>query len=81
MLKHASERGVVIVNISQCVAGSVEMARYDTGYQLKDTGIISGYDSTVESALTKLMFLQAQYTDNDRIRDFMDKAIAGEISR
>ena len=44
ILKEATERGVTIVNISQCVAGFVEMTRYDNGYQLKDTGVISGHD-------------------------------------
>lgn len=80
LLRQASQRGVVIVNISQCVAGSVEMGRYDTGYQLKDLGIISGYDSTVEAAITKLMFLLAQYSDPRTIRSLMSQSIAGEMS-
>ena len=46
-LKEATGKGKIIVNISQCMAGSVEMGRYDTGYQLKEAGVISGHDSTV----------------------------------
>lgn len=80
LLQEASERGVVIVNISQCVAGQVEMERYDTGFQLKNAGVVSGYDSTVEAALTKLMHLQGLYRDNSIVRKLMHQSIAGEIS-
>ena len=81
LLKRASERGIIIVNISQCVAGTVEMKRYGAGYQLQDIGVVSGYDSTVEAAVTKLMYLQACYTDTNIIRKLMNEPIAGEISR
>lgn len=79
-LHEGTKRGVTIVNISQCAAGSVEMARYDTGFQLKNAGVISGYDSTVECAIAKLMFLQAEYSDPLIIRELMNTSIAGEIT-
>ena len=81
LLYEASLRGVIVVNISQCVAGNVEMGRYETGYQLKDSGVVSGYDSTVEAAVTKLMHLQALYQDHRVIRNMMHQSIAGEITR
>jgi L-asparaginase len=80
LLKEASSRGVIVVNISQCIAGCVEMSRYDTGYQLKNAGVISGRDSTVEAAVTKLMYLQARYNDHHLIRNYMSRSIVGEIS-
>ena len=80
LLKEASCRGVTIVNISQCMSGRVEMGRYDTGYQLKSAGVVSGYDSTVESAVTKLMYLQARYNDCHVIRGYMNRSISGEIT-
>ena len=79
-LKEATDNGKIIINISQCMAGKVEMGRYDTGYQLKSAGVLSGYDSTVESAVTKLMYLQARFDDQDTIREYMRKSIRGEIS-
>ena len=81
LLKDASLRGVTIVNITQCISGSVEMGRYDAGYQLKEAGVVSGYDSTVESAVTKLMYLQAKYTDNNLIRSNMTRCLCGEMTK
>ena len=81
LLKQATERGINIVNISQCAAGTVEMARYDNGYQLKNAGVISGYDSTVESAVTKLMHLQGHYTDWRIIRKMMNLPMRGEFTQ
>ena len=60
--------------------GKVQMGRYDTGYQLQEAGVISGYDSTVESAVTKLMFLQSYYEDPEQIRHLMTQSIRGEIT-
>ena len=79
-LKEATRKGKIIVNISQCMAGSVEMGRYDTGYQLKEAGVISGHDSTVESAVTKLMYLQGIYSDWHQVKNYMQRSIRGEIS-
>lgn len=79
-LKKATERGIIIVNISQCVEGFVAMERYDTGFQLKDAGVVSGRDGTVEAAVTKLMHLLARYDDTQLIHQLMSQSIAGEIT-
>lgn len=79
-LREGNKNGKIIVNISQCMAGMVEMGRYDTGYQLKSAGVVSGFDSTVESAVTKLMYLQARFDDPDKVRCYMTQSIRGEIT-
>lgn len=80
VLRDATDRGVNIVNVTQCEAGKVEMGLYSTGFHLLEAGVVSGYDSTVEAAVTKLMHLQARYTDQDTIRKELNRSLAGEIT-
>lgn len=80
LLREASAREIVIVNVTQCSAGTVEMERYETGYQLLQSGIVSGYDSTTESAVTKLMFLLGHGHTAEEVREQMSRPLAGEIT-
>ena len=80
LLNEAYARGIIIVNITQCAAGPVQMARYSGGFLLKNAGVISGYDSTVECAIAKLMHLLAHSTDADFIRRQMNRPLCGEIT-
>ena len=80
-LREGTKNGKVIVNISQCMQGAVEMSRYDCGYHLQEAGVISGKDQTVESAVTKLMFLQSHYeNDPQTVRQLMTQSLRGEIT-
>ena len=79
-LSEAIKRGVTIVNVTQCMSGSVEMWRYDTGVHLKQIGVVSGYDITTEAAVTKLMYLLGNYTDVGEVRMMLNKSLRGEIS-
>lgn len=80
-LKEATERGIVIVNITQCTSGGVEMERYETGMHLLEAGVISGYDSTPECAVTKLMFLLGHGLSVEEVRQKMNSPLAGEITK
>lgn len=79
-LRELSDRGVIVVNVTQCSTGTVEMSRYETGLQLLQAGAINGYDSTVESVVTKLMFLLGHGYSKDQIIELMNTDIAGEAT-
>ncbi|MBO4593707.1 MAG: type I asparaginase [Bacteroidaceae bacterium] len=80
-LRESTKSGKVIVNVSQCIQGRVEMSRYDCGYHLQEAGVISGRDITVESAVTKLMYLLARYPDEpDAVRQLMTRSLRGEMT-
>lgn len=75
------DNGIIVVNVSQCHAGRVDMDAYATGVALKKIGVVSGEDSTIEAALAKLYFLLGKYPDNNDVRINMSKNIRGEISK
>eukprot|EP01060_Flectonema_neradi_P040475 TRINITY_DN9231_c0_g1_i1.p1 TRINITY_DN9231_c0_g1~~TRINITY_DN9231_c0_g1_i1.p1 ORF type:complete len:787 (+),score=172.38 TRINITY_DN9231_c0_g1_i1:70-2430(+) len=79
VLKEASDRGVIIVNTTQCWRGTVE-GHYATGVALLEAGVIAGRDMTPESALVKLGWLLGQGIPTDEIRDLIPQSIRGELT-
>lgn len=79
-LKEASARGIVVVNLTQCMSGKVNMGGYATGNALALAGVISGYDLTVEATLTKLHFLLSQELSSDEVRRLMQVNMRGELT-
>jgi len=80
-IKEAVKRGIIIVNITQCEIGSVEMRRYQTGQELLKAGVISGLDSTLEAAATKLMILLGHDYTKEEIAVRMRVPLVGEVTR
>ena len=79
-LEKAISTNKIIVDISQCNGGSVQLGKYETSRKLQKMGIVSGYDMTFEATVTKLMYLMGQGLTNEKIKQQMEVSIAGELS-
>jgi L-asparaginase len=80
-LKMAIDKGVIIFNVTQCLAGSVIQGKYDTSSTFNKLGIISGKDITTEAAITKMMYVLAKYKTETQIKNKLAASLAGEMSK
>ncbi|OIQ21648.1 MAG: L-asparaginase 1 [Flavobacterium sp. MedPE-SWcel] len=79
-LQRAIDKGIHIVNVTQCFGGSVNMGKYETSTALKEIGVISGRDITTEAAITKLMYLLGQDILTENFKELFETSLFGEMS-
>ncbi len=79
-IREAVDRGVVILNVTQCVNGGVQTSRYMGGDYLRAAGVVSGHDMTFEAAITKMMYLFGLGLDADEVKRRLGVSIAGELT-
>jgi L-asparaginase len=79
-LAKAREQGIVVINCSQCIKGTVNMSGYATGSALSKVGVISGHDMTLEATLTKLHYLLSQQLNYEEICHLMETDLRGELT-
>lgn len=79
LLKNALKKNIHIVNVSQCISGSVDMGQYETSSQLKSIGLIDGKDITTESAVAKLIYLLGVGVPAGDFKKVFETPIRGEM--
>tara|TARA_R110001632_G_scaffold10544_5_gene38935 strand:- start:12511 stop:13545 length:1035 start_codon:yes stop_codon:yes gene_type:complete len=80
LLFDAIQKGIHIVNVTQCVGGSVLPGHYETSSQLKEIGIIDAKDMTTESAIAKLMYLLGVGLKKEEFISYFEQSLRGEIT-
>lgn len=79
-LKMALDNGKIIIDISQCKKGSVQLGRYETSRELQQMGILSGFDLTFEATVTKLMFVMGLDLPIEESKKLMEQSLRGELT-
>ena len=80
-LKEATDKGIIIVNKTQCSMGSVDMGQYEVARNLLKAGVLSGYDITTEALLTKMMNLLGELKDNtEKVKQLLSRPLCGEMT-
>lgn len=80
LLTRCIEKGIHVINVTQCSGGSVAMGQYATSQMLKKIGVISGFDITTEAAVTKLMYLLGQNCSPNEFKTNFETSLRGEMS-
>jgi len=80
-VKQTVAKGKIVLNVTQCSAGSVDMTKYETGNELQKLGVISGFDITTEAAVAKLMHILGKNYDLEQNKIMLNESISGEITK
>jgi L-asparaginase len=80
LLKKVIDKGVQVVNVTQCVGGAVLMGKYATSERLKKLGVISGGDLTTEAAVGKMMYLLDKNLGPKVFKTIFETSLRGEMN-
>ncbi|WP_272151613.1 asparaginase [Tenacibaculum aiptasiae] len=80
LLEKAVDKGIYVVNVTQCAGGSIIMGHYETSSELKRIGIVDGKDITTETAVAKMMYLLGEKLSKDEFKHYFETSLRGEIN-
>ncbi|KAF6691615.1 asparaginase [Pseudomonas sp. EKM23D] len=79
-LQRAQNQGVVVVAVTQCHEGGVELDVYEAGSRLRGVGVLSGGGMTREAAFGKLNALLGAGLPTAEVRRLVELDLCGELS-
>lgn len=79
MIARFIKDGGLVLNITQCNSGAVQLGKYDTSKQYLNIGVLGGGTLTTEAAITKMMFVLANYKNDKKINEFLTSGLCGEM--
>lgn len=80
VLKNTVQKGVYVLNVTQCRAGGVKMGKYESSGGLVNAGVWSGYDMSLEAAITKMMYVLGKGMNRKEAASCFKKSLSGEIN-
>ena len=79
-LERTIQKGIIVLDRTQCDGGSVELGRYETSTSLQQIGVTNGNDMTYEASITKLMFLLGQDLPEPEVKKMLETSLKGELT-
>ena len=76
---HGFQQGGIVLNITQCNAGSVHQGLYKSSSMFNEVGVIVGSDLTSEAAVTKMMIVLGNI-EKEFQKEMLKSSIRGELS-
>ena len=80
-LKKALLKGIFLVDVTQCIGGSVILGQYETSVQLQKIGLIEGKDITTESAIVKMMYMLGADIPKKEFKAIFERSLRGEMTQ
>jgi L-asparaginase len=79
LIENYIHQGGLVLNISQCLSGSVQQGKYDASKQFLNAGVIGGGSLTAQAAIRTMMYVLAYYETEAEKSQILKNNLVGEM--